>query len=64
MGIVSISMLQSLIRINSQNTNNNFHLTKYHHRTVKHFNWWMCNALMDVRILIYSFNITTNLINY
>jgi len=24
-----------------QNTNNNFHLTKYHHRTVKHYNWLM-----------------------
>ena len=29
---------------NSPNTNDNFNLTKYYHRTVKRSNWSMCKA--------------------
>jgi hypothetical protein len=29
---------------NILNTNNNFNLTKYYHRTVKRSNWSMCEA--------------------
>jgi hypothetical protein len=29
---------------NILNTNNNFNLTKYYHRTIKRSNWSMCNA--------------------